>query len=177
MTPSTLMLRPDKGVSDLAGVCRAVDAVVDSVTISFRPLTVGDVSDVVRVLCAVEDPAMEDGFRRATLEQAQGLVSNSTTYVIRSDNHSVGRLRLLRVPGYIEIAGLQIHPNSQRRGIGTVVITAILDEAAHAGVPVELNVDRGNFGAQRLYARLGFRRIGAVDSDYRMRHDPQIGKT
>jgi ribosomal protein S18 acetylase RimI-like enzyme/aminoglycoside phosphotransferase (APT) family kinase protein len=133
-------------------------------------MTLTDVDDIVGILCAAtDDPGMEEYFRLDALEQARGEVPGSVTYLIIRDDQKVGRLRVVRAPGYIEIAGLQVHPDWQRRGIGTTAITTILNEGESAGLPVELNVDQTNIGAQRLYTRLGFERAGANGNDYRMR--------
>jgi ribosomal-protein-alanine N-acetyltransferase len=46
-------------------------------------------------------------------------------------------------------------------GIGTLLLTALLDEAQRRGLPqVELEVRADNDRAQRLYERFGFERIG-----------------
>lgn len=137
---------------------------------SYRPITPADVEDIVDVLCAVADnPGMADDFRHDALEQARGEIPDSITYVILLGDRKIGRLRVVRTDGYLEIAGLQIHPDWQSRGAGTTVINSILREGERSGLPVELDVDQENVGAQRLYARLGFERVGARGSDYRMR--------
>lgn len=137
---------------------------------SYRPITPADVEDIVDVLCAVADnPGMADDFRHDALEQARGEIPDSITYVILLDDRKIGRLRVVRTDGYIEIAGLQVHPDWQSRGAGTAVINSILQEGERAGLPIELDVDQQNVGAQRLYARLGFERVGVHGSDYRMR--------
>lgn len=133
-------------------------------------MTLDDVDDIVDLLCVVSDnPTMADDFRHDALEQARGEVPVSTTYAICSDDQVVGRLRVVRTARYIEIAGLQVHPAWQSRGIGASMITTILDEGGRARLPVELDVDHENTGAQRLYARLGFERVGSTGSDVRMR--------
>lgn len=140
---------------------------------SYRAITLADVDDIVDVLCAVADnPGMAADFRHDALEQARGEVADSITYVILLDDHKIGRLRVVRTTGGIEIAGLQVHPDWQGRGAGTAVINSILREGQRAGLPVELDVDQDNLGAQRLYARLGFERVGTTDQDYRMRYVP-----
>lgn len=138
---------------------------------SYRPITLADVDTIVDVLCAVADnPGMAADFRHDALEQARGEIPNSITYVILLDEQKVGRLRLVRNDDHLEIAGLQIHPDWQGHGAGTAVINSILHEGRQAGLQVELDVDQDNVGAQRLYARLGFERVGMNGHDYRMRH-------
>lgn len=139
-------------------------------TTTFRPICLDDVEAIVTVLCAVSaNPGMAADFRHDALEQARGEIPNSVTYVICTDDDKVGRLRVVRVEDYIEIAGLQIRPDRQNQGIGTTVINEILAESGRIGVPVELDVARDNPNAERLYARLGFQRVAENDKDYRMR--------
>lgn len=139
--------------------------------ITTQALTVDDAQAIVDVLCAIDrsQHGAED-YRHDALEQARGEVVNSITYLVCDDDHPVARLRVVRRADYIEIAGVQVHPDWQSRGIGSTVITEILDEGRAAGVPVELDVAKDNPDAERLYSRLGFIRVGEDDKDYRMRH-------
>ncbi|WP_152362205.1 GNAT family N-acetyltransferase [Microlunatus speluncae] len=134
--------------------------------ITIQPATVEDVDHLVWVCCGTGEQQYADGYRQDALEQVRGEVANSITSVIRADGTAVGRLRVVRTPELVEIAGIQIHPTWQNRGIGTEVITTIVREA---GRPVELEVSKVNPNAERLYRRLGFRRVGDTEHDYRMR--------
>lgn len=110
-----------------------------------------------------------DGFHAGLVEdaadQVAGGVENSITYVIMVDGIDVGRARLVTTTSRIEIAGLQVLPEYQNRGIGTAVISQVLDTAAAAGIPVVLDVETDNPNARRLYERLGFRPIGPAIKD------------
>ena len=108
------------------------------------------------------------GHRTDALDQIQGRIANSITYVVCVDGQPVGRLRLVRTERLIEIAGIQIDPARQSQGVGTTVISRVLDEGRSTGVPVELDVNKDNANAERLYARLGFRRLREHGNDYRM---------
>jgi ribosomal protein S18 acetylase RimI-like enzyme len=109
-----------------------------------------------------------DWHRPDALDQIEGRIEHSITYVVCVDGRSVGRLRLVRTEHHIEIAGIQVDPAHQDRGIGTTVIRKVLDEARGTGRPVELNVHKNNPDAERLYTRLGFRRLRQVGDEYRM---------
>ena len=138
--------------------------------ITTQPATLDDVEALVRVVCAVGDPELEEDYRHDALEQVRGEIANSITYVICAGDARIGRLRVVRTAGCIEIAGIQIDPSRQSHGIGTAVINEILDEGRRTGLPVELDVSKANPNAERLYTRLGFHRVGENDTDYRMRH-------
>jgi ribosomal protein S18 acetylase RimI-like enzyme len=149
--------------------------------VNLRPATVDDVEFLGHVLYRymvdtlhqVAEESWDAGSRDDALQQVQGKVPNSITYVIEKAGERVGRLRLVRTPGLMEIAGLQILPDHQNRGIGTAVVTDVLSEGQQRSVAVELDVNVDNPNAERLYVRLGFRRIGRKDNDYRMRTNPR----
>lgn len=144
-----------------------------------RPATLDDVEFLVRVIDLTSRPPSTEGTEAAktswiegltqdATEQVLGTVANSATYVIHSGAERVGRLRVVRTEEHLHIAGIQIMPDHQRRGIGTDVITVLLREAAERSAPVVLQVNMNNPGAERLYTRLGFRRSGEEGNDYWM---------
>src|SRR5262245_52069802 len=51
---------------------------------------------------------------------------------------------------------IEVAPPYQGRGIGTVIVERLLEEAAAARLPARLMVMRANPRARRLYERLGF---------------------
>jgi ribosomal protein S18 acetylase RimI-like enzyme len=106
--------------------------------------------------------------RAATLEQVQGGVAHNTTSVIMRSGERVGRLRVVRTSDRLEIAGIQLLPAFQRRGIGTNVLRALLREGRQAGLPVVLEVEDDNPQARQLYQRLGFVPYEAGDGCTRM---------
>ncbi len=138
--------------------------------IEIRAATLDDVEHLVWVCCGTGDAQHADGYRRDALEQVRGEIANSITYVIRAGDEPVGRLRVVRTRDQVEIAGIQIHPTRQNAGIGTEVIVGILREAGDR--PVVLEVSKVNPNAERLYLRLGFRRIGETEHDHVMRREP-----
>lgn len=109
-----------------------------------------------------------EGAREDTREQVLGLVKDSTMYVIQADTERVGRLRVVRPPDRHLLAGIQIIPTHQRKGVGTAVITGLLQEARDAGVPLELKVSKNNADAERLYRRLGFLHSGVEGDEFVM---------
>lgn len=66
------------------------------------------------------------------------------------------------------LADIAILPDWRGRGLGTALITAVLQEAQQREIPVALQVLKGN-PARQLYERLGFRVVAATPSHDRMR--------
>ena len=146
---------------------------------TWRPATEADIEFMVDLFLAlavqrhpggrgVDVEAIAEGTRSDTLKQVQGKVENSVTYVIELDEVRVGRLRVVRTEGLLEIAGIQIRPEYQGRGIGTRVISALMQEGRSRGVATTLEVDKDNPDARGLYLRLGFRASAETDTNYRM---------
>ncbi len=62
------------------------------------------------------------GFREWTEEQLRDEVPDSVTSVVAAYGVDVGRLRVVRTPELVELAGLQLLPEHQGRGIGTRIV-------------------------------------------------------
>jgi ribosomal protein S18 acetylase RimI-like enzyme len=151
-----------------------------SLGIAVRPATTGDIEFMAQlfVLLALQrHPSLaSEGAesiaretREVTLDQVQGRVKDSTLYVIELDGQPVGRLRVVRTDEHIEIAGLQVVPDRQGRGIGTAVVKELLHEGMTKEMPVVLEVWKDNPNAKRLYLRLGFEEDEELDDRIRMR--------
>ncbi|MEM6455612.1 MAG: GNAT family N-acetyltransferase [Acidobacteriota bacterium] len=70
----------------------------------------------------------------------------------------IGRLYLDRRDDELRIIDIALLPDWRGRGIGGALMRRVLDEAAAAGKPVRIHVEKNN-PALRLYDRLGFRPI------------------
>ena len=151
-----------------------------------RPATAGDVgflTDVVftatqaqgRFPDGLDEQQWRADFAQWTREQLLGEVPESTTSVIEVDDEPAGRLRIVATAGSIELAGIQLLPCFQRHGVGTAVIEGLKAEAAALGIPVDLDVEKDNPGARKLYDHLGFIQVGETEQEYKLRWDPPAG--
>lgn len=104
-----------------------------------------------------------------TEEHVRGEIPFSSTSVIEVEGTAVGRLRVVRDGTRIELAGIQLRPEVQSRGIGSRVIEDLKSEAARSGLPLELSVEHDNPRARALYERLGFVQIGTDDDEATLR--------
>lgn len=75
--------------------------------------------------------------------------------VVTVDGLLAGRLSVDRGDSEIHILDIALLPEYRGRGIGTALLTSILDEADMLGKAVAIHVERQN-PARRLYDRLGF---------------------
>jgi ribosomal protein S18 acetylase RimI-like enzyme len=78
--------------------------------------------------------------------------------VIVVDGEPAGRLSVGRDEDEIRIVDIALLPEYCNRGIGTTLLRGLQSEAAAAGKPLRIHVERFN-PALRLYERLGFRQI------------------
>jgi GNAT superfamily N-acetyltransferase len=140
---------------------------------SATPDDVSFLTDVVVVATRAQGRLPDDfdeqefraGFGEETGEQVQGLVEGSETCVIEIDGERAGRLRMVQSDDHVELAGIQLLPPHQGRGIGTYLIEQFLVEARRAGLTPRISVEKDNPDARRLYERLGFVPIGDSDRD------------
>jgi ribosomal protein S18 acetylase RimI-like enzyme len=142
---------------------------------------VGFLADVVfeatraqgRLPHGFDERQWREGFTHWTLEQVRNQGPDSSTSVVEVGDERAGRLRITRTAGGIELNGVQLLPRFQRRGIGTAIIEDLKAQAAAAGVPLSLGVEKDNPGARTLYERLGFRPAGEAGEEYKLRWDPR----
>ena len=109
------------------------------------------------------------GFLDWTLEQLRERVAGSTTSVVTAYGVDVGRLRVVRTETLVELAGLQLLPAHQGKGIGTRIVRDLMAEAASTGRTFGLSVEKDNPRAQALYERLGLVVVGEDGDEYVMR--------
>jgi ribosomal protein S18 acetylase RimI-like enzyme len=79
--------------------------------------------------------------------------------VILLDDRPIGRLYVARWEDEIRVVDIAILPEHRNARVGSRLLGDLLDEAAQAGKPVRIHVEKFN-PALRLYQRLGFSIIG-----------------
>ncbi|SFN08883.1 Ribosomal protein S18 acetylase RimI [Pimelobacter simplex] len=85
--------------------------------------------------------------------------------VVEVDGRPAGRLCVNRGPDEVRVVDIALLPVHQGQGIGAALLRRLLDEAAAAGVPVALQVERDS-PARALYERLGF--VPVAEDDVRL---------
>ena len=79
--------------------------------------------------------------------------------IISAGQADVGMLDVDYRPGEIYLSRIEVHPGHQGQGIGTQIISALLDEAERKGQDLVLDVLAVNHRAQALYRRLGMTEV------------------
>ena len=151
--------------------------------IHLRPATLEDVpflADVVIVATLAQGRFPPDvdlvqyraGYEEWTRENVLDTKSDSKLSVIEYDGRAVGRLRVVRTPTSITLAGIQLLPPYQNQRIGSTLIEGLIREADGKQVPLLISVEKNNPRAQRLYERLGFRAFGEDEQEYHLEYRP-----
>jgi GNAT superfamily N-acetyltransferase len=148
-----------------------------------RPATLDDAGFLADVVLAAtraqgrlpdtfDEPAWRSAFTVWTSKQIRGDVPGSTTSVIESEGGPAGRLRVTRDKNHIDLSGIQLLPHVQGRGIGTAIIENLKAEAAAAGIPLDIGVEKDNPRARRLYERLGCVQVADDEQEHKLRWCP-----
>jgi ribosomal protein S18 acetylase RimI-like enzyme len=69
----------------------------------------------------------------------------------------------------MEIAGLQLLPEHQSRGVGRTVVERLVAQARAEGLPVELGVETDNPRARSFWESCGFVYVGEGEGEHRLR--------
>ena len=154
-------------------------------TISLRPIATEDVDFLYRVYASTRAEEMklvdwDDAQKRAFLDmqfKAQHTYytqqfAQAEFQIVLLDGEPVGRLYVDRRPDEIRVIDIALLPDYRNRGIGSFFLHNLFDEARRACVPVRIHVEHFN-PALRLYARLGFRKIGDAGVYLLMEWPPQ----
>jgi orotate phosphoribosyltransferase len=88
--------------------------------------------------------------------------------IIMRDGRDIGMLSVEEREEDVFLRTIEIHPNVQRKGIGTLVIKSIVARSLQKNKPVFLQVLKVN-PARQLYESLGFSIIEETNTHYKMR--------
>jgi ribosomal protein S18 acetylase RimI-like enzyme len=84
--------------------------------------------------------------------------------IIVSEKKDVGILVVEQFETHILFESISLASHLQCRGLGTKVITDVIERADRLGLPIKLDVLKSNQSARRLYERLGFKLTGENDA-------------
>lgn len=93
---------------------------------------------------------------RAQMSAYSAMYPNSCYHVVLLDSKLVGRLWVAPDEDELHLVDIAVHPSLQGKGIGTVLMKRLQEEAAKARLPIRCCVFRFNPGSFRFHRRLGF---------------------
>ena len=99
---------------------------------------------------------------------------NSCYHIVLLDGKPVGRLWVSQSDHDFHLVDIGVHPSLQNKGIGTVLIQRLQQEATRARLPIHCMVYRFNPGSLRFHQRLGFRITREDQMHYYMEWRPVL---
>jgi len=137
--------------------------------VSFRPATDDDKPFLLALRLATMAPHYaRQGITLGEAEERQRAESHlGSAVIIEADGRPVGVVKVVQDGTTWTIDQFQVAPSHQRRGLGTLVLRAVIADARRAGALLRLSVLRQN-PAAGLYARMGFRTLAESQHSYKM---------
>jgi GNAT superfamily N-acetyltransferase len=154
-------------------------------TLAVRPALVQDEIFLYELYVAIRGPmfalAPITGAQREHLlrMQFQAQISsytqqfpNSCYHLVLLDSKPVGRLWVAPGDNAFLLVDIAIHPSVQSKGLGTVLVQRLQQEAQKAKLPIKSTVDRFNPGSLKFHKRLGFQVVREDMLNYFMEWHP-----
>jgi ribosomal protein S18 acetylase RimI-like enzyme len=110
-------------------------------------------------------------FRGQTASYTQ-MYPNSCSHIVLLDSKPIGRLWVAPGEREFHLVDIAVHPDVQSKGIGTVLIQRLQQEATRARLPIRSSVFKFNPGSLRFHKRLGFSISREDEMNYYMEWRP-----
>jgi GNAT superfamily N-acetyltransferase len=131
----------------------------------------GPLFDLAAITPAQKEQLLRMQFR-AQLSAYTQQFPNSCYHLVLLDGKPVGRLWVAPGDGEFHLVDIALLPSLQSKGIGTVLIQRVQEEAQKAKLPIRSTVDRFNPGSLRFHRRLGFTIVSEDQLQYYMEWRP-----
>lgn len=144
--------------------------------ISLQPATADDetylynlhratMRDLVEQVWGWDEPMQQEFFREH--------IAAGNHFLIQLKDENVGTVQYHDEADHLFIGNIEIDPDRQGEGIGTVVMQQLIKRAHTENKPVRLQVLKINTSACRLYQRLGFDFDGESETHFHMKTVPR----
>jgi GNAT superfamily N-acetyltransferase len=97
---------------------------------------------------------------------------NSCYHIVLLDGKPCGRLWVAPGDRNFYLVDIAMHPSVQKKGIGTVLVQRLQEEAQKLKLPITSMIDRFNTGSLRFHKRLGFHIVREDVLNYYMEWRP-----
>ena len=154
-------------------------------SVALRPVTLEDESFLLDVYASTRleelDLTQWDQAQRAAFVRMQFNAQRNHYHVnfpeadhqvILFNDERVGRLYIARLDAAIRILDITILPARRNAGIGTSILTEVMNESVETVKPVHIYVESFN-PSLRLFGRLGFIKADASDYNFLMEWAPK----
>ena len=131
----------------------------------------GPLFELAPISAAQRQDLLRMQFRAQISSYAQQFPT-SCYHVVLLDSRPVGRLWVAPADQAFLLVDIAIHPNVQSKGLGTVLVQRIQEEAQKAKLPIRSTVDRFNPGSLRFHRRLGFQILRQDELQFYMEWRP-----
>ncbi|KRM75440.1 ribosomal protein S18-alanine N-acetyltransferase [Secundilactobacillus collinoides] len=126
----------------------------------------GQMPDLAKRCAAIAQAAYPKDAAWSQAVFAQDLTTEKRVYALTYyEGRLVGYLGAIKVLDQVDITGIAIHPELQRRGLAFKLMAAFL-ATLESATEVFLEVRVSNVPAQGLYRKLGFKKIGVRPEYY-----------
>ena len=140
-----------------------------NISYSLKPATIEDydfifyvkktaLKQYIEKIWGWDEEYQQDDFRKCFLPQ--------NNKIIVCNDEEVGFLEVNEKENIIYIVELEILPQYQGKGIGTSIISDIIQHSRSVNKKLEIGCFKINLGASRLYERLGFKVIGERETHF-----------
>ncbi len=109
---------------------------------------------------------------RAQLSSYTQQYPNSCYHIVLIDGKACGRLWVAPLDHQLHLVDIAMHPDVQKKGVGTVLVQRVQQEAQSRKLPITSIVDRFNPGSLRFHQRLGFRIVREDVLNYYLEWQP-----
>jgi ribosomal protein S18 acetylase RimI-like enzyme len=139
--------------------------------LTFRAATETDIPFLLELRRqTMTEHLQRSGVEASDSERIERVLANfGCAEIVLLSGTPVGLLKVVRAPDNWELVQIQILPDKQGGGLGSIILGKLLADADEAGASVSLSVLRAN-PARRLYERLGFRIVGGSERAYAMQY-------
>lgn len=143
----------------------ARDALLQARGARFEPMTPADIDAVM----AIEATAYAHPWTRGNF--ADSLRAGYAGLLLRAGDELLGYYVAMRGVDEVHLLNITVAPDHQGQGLGACLLSALVAWSVAQGAQwLWLEVRASNEGAQRLYLREGFRRVGLRKGYYPAAH-------
>jgi GNAT superfamily N-acetyltransferase len=109
---------------------------------------------------------------QASMAAYAQMFPNSCYHLVLLDSKPIGRLWVWQGEGEFRLVDIAIHPSIQSKGIGTVLVQRLQQEATKLRLPIRSTVFRFNPGSLRFHQKLGFTIVRSDEVNHHMEWRP-----